>query len=264
MASKQKNSDNTASDSHTMLNPNQQTKNDVDYATRMEAFLPASMGTNMDKLRNFSKFVPRQALSLFLAKHEMFQKILNVHGNIVECGVHLGGGLMTWAKLSAIYESVNHTRRVIGFDTFSGFTGMNEKDGGEDRDCKIAGGLAVDSYEDIQHCLSLFDQNRPIGHIPRAELVRGDACKTIPQYVEKNKHLVVAMLYLDFDVYEPTKVALQTFLPRMPKGAIIAFDELNDPVWPGETMAVLETVGLQNLRIQRSPITSQFSYAVLE
>lgn len=264
MANEQENKICTTDKNYSMHNASQQAKSDIDYAAGMEAYLPRSMGTNMDKLRNFSKFVPRQALSLFLAKHEMFLKILNVHGNIIECGVHLGGGLMTWAKLSAIYEPVNHTRRVIGFDTFSGFTGMNEKDEGVDRDCKVAGGLAVDSYEDIQQCLTLFDQNRPIGHIPRAELVKGDACKTIPEYLDNNKHLVVAMLYLDFDVYEPTKVALETFLPRMPKGAIIAFDELNDPVWPGETLAVLETVGLQNLRIHRSPITSQFSYAVLE
>jgi hypothetical protein len=72
------------------------------------------------------------------------------------------------------------------------------------------------------------------------------------------------MLYLDFDVYEPTKVALETFLPRMPKGAILAFDELNQAAWPGETLAVLETVGLRNLRIQRFPYASGLSYAVLE
>ena len=247
-----------------MLNPTHQTPNDLSYVENMEQYYDSALGTNIDKLRNFMKFVPRQTLSLFLAKHEMFQKTLHIHGHIIECGVHLGGGLITWAKLSAIYEAVNHCRRVIGFDTFSGFTGLSEKDSGEDLDCKTEGGLATNAYEDIQQCIRLFDQNRPIGHIPRVELVKGDACKTIPEYVEKNKHLVVAMLYLDFDVFEPTKVALETFLPRMPKGAIIAFDELNDPVWPGETLAVIETIGLRNLRLQRSPITSQFSYAVLE
>jgi hypothetical protein len=264
MATDRQNSASTTSKNYTMHNASQQARSDIDYAAGMEAYLSDSMGTNMDKLRNFPKFAPRQALSLFLAKHEVFLRILNIHGNIIECGVHLGGGLMTWAKLSAIYEPVNHTRRVIGFDTFSGFAGISEKDEGVDWDCKVKGGLGVDSYEDIQQSLALFDQNRPIGHIPRAELVKGDACRTIPEYIESNKHLVVAMLYLDFDVYEPTKVALETFLPRMPRGAIIVFDQLNDEVWPGETLAVLETVGLRNLRIQRNPITSQFSYAVLE
>ena len=50
------------------------------------------------------------------------------------------------------------------------------------------------------------------------------------------------MLYLDFDIYEPTLTALENFLPRMPKGSVIAFDELNNPDWPGETMAFLESM----------------------
>ena len=106
--------------------------------------------------------------------------------------------------------------------------------------------------------------DRFIEHIPRVELVVGDAMQTIPEYVENNPHLVVAMLYLDFDLYEPTKMAIETFLPRMPKGSILAFDELNQESWPGETMAVLETVGLGNLRIERFPFTPQLSFAVLD
>jgi hypothetical protein len=94
-------------------------------------------------------------------------------------------------------------------------------------------------------------------------LIVGDAVASIPNFIEVNPHLVVAMLYLDFDLYEPTKVAIETFLPRMPKGAILAFDELNQAAWPGETQAVLETVGIRNLKIQRFPF-SQLSFALLE
>jgi hypothetical protein len=50
----------------------------------------------------------------------------------------------------------------------------------------------------------------------------------------------------------------------MPKGAVLAFDELDQAQWPGETMAVLETVGLRNLRIQRFPWHSALSFAVIE
>jgi hypothetical protein len=45
---------------------------------------------------------------------------------------------------------------------------------------------------------------------------------------------------------------------------VLAFDELNQAFWPGETLAVLETIGLRNLRIQRFPYMPQLSYAVLE
>jgi hypothetical protein len=72
------------------------------------------------------------------------------------------------------------------------------------------------------------------------------------------------LLYLDFDVYEPTKAAIEALRPHMPKGAAIVFDELYSRQWPGETLAVLETLGIANLRIKRFPHQPQISYAVLE
>lgn len=247
-----------------MLDPRHQTDLDRQFARELDGYFSRSLGTNLDKLRNFAKFAPRQALSIFLAKHELFQRVLRVHGHIIECGVFLGAGLMTWAQLSAIYEAYNHVRRVVGFDTFRGFLSIHAKDIGENVEYAVEGGLATNAYEDLQECIRLYDLNRPIGHIPRAELVMGDAMQTIPDYLKKNPHVVVAMLYLDFDLYEPTKLAIEAFLPRMPKGAILAFDELAQSAWPGETRAVLDTVGLRNLRLQRFPFTPQISFAVLE
>ncbi|HLO15685.1 MAG TPA: TylF/MycF/NovP-related O-methyltransferase [Anaerolineales bacterium] len=244
--------------------PTSQTKNDQAFSQGMERFFQQSLGSNMDKLRNFSKFVPRQSLSNFIAKHELFRHILTIHGHIIECGVFLGGGLMTWGQLSAIYEPVNHVRRVVGFDTFSGFPKIGDEDNGENPEYAVSGGLSTNAYDDIKEAIRLYDLNRPVGHIPRIELVVGDATKTIPQYVQNNPHLVVAMLYLDFDLFDPTRIAIEMLLPRMPKGAMIVFDELNQSAWPGETLAVLETVGLRNLRIQRFPYMPQLSYAILD
>jgi hypothetical protein len=103
--------------------------------------------------------------------------------------------------------------------------------------------------------------NRFIGHIPKVELVRGDANKTIPQYLQQNPQLIVSLLYLDFDIYQPTLTELKSFLPRMPKGAVIAFDELNSKDWHGESIAVLETLDLQDYRIERCPFGSAISFA---
>ena len=123
-------------------------------------------------------------------------------------------------------------------------------------------GLSVDSYNDLLKSIELFDMNRPVGHVPKVELVKGDANITIPKYIEDNPHVVVSLLYLDFDVYEPTKTALKYFIPRMPKGSIIAFDELNSPHWPGETIAVLEELSLKDYKIERFPFNSYISYTV--
>ena len=250
--------------SFSMLDPTTQSSADRAFAAEMTDFFAASLGSTMDKLRNFGKYAPRQSLALFLAKNEMFKRIVGIHGDVIECGVHLGGGLMTWAQLSAIYEPINHSRKVVGFDTFEGFPELHPQDGRPALDYARAGGLATGAEEDIRESVRLFDLNRPLGHIAKVGLVSGNAVATIPAYLEANPHLVVALLYLDFDLYEPTKAAIETLLPRMPRGAILAFDELNQRNWPGETRAALETVGIRNLKIERFPFTPQLSYAVLD
>ena len=246
-----------------MLDPRSRSAADREYEAGMESYFDASLGTNMDKLRSFAKFAPRQILSTFIAKSELFKHVLGVHGHIIEGGVFLGAGLMTWANLSAIHEPFNHVRRIVGFDTFSGIAAITPQDAGEGS-TQRPGGCAVDSLDDLKECIRLFDLNRPIGHIPRVELVAGDATKTMPAYIAGNRHVVVAMLYLDFGVYEPTRNALETFVPRMPKGAVLVFDELGQAACPGETQAALDTVGLRNLRIQRFPYATAISYAFLD
>ena len=94
-------------------------------------------------------------------------------------------------------------------------------------------------------------------------MVKGDANITIPQYIENNKHTLVSLLYLDFDIYEPTKTALDHFLPRMGKGSIIAFDEINNEDWPGETMALLESLNINNHRIESLPFEPNISFIQL-
>ena len=107
------------------------------------------------------------------------------------------------------------------------------------------------------------DSTRFLGHIPKVQLIKGDAASTIPAFVEEMPHLLISLLFLDFDLHEPTKVALDYFLPRMPGGAILAFDELDNPLWPGETQAMLECCGANNLRIQRLEFDPYIGFAVI-
>lgn len=238
---------------------------DHEYYRRLNEYYAASPGSHVDKLRAFTKYVPVAELNRFLAKSRVFERVLAVPGSIVECGVFGGGGLMTWATLSAILEPLNHVRKVIGFDTFEGFVRTTAQDASPASNPNaVAGGLAADAAADIAESVAIFDVYRPLGHIPKVELVKGDALRTIPDYVEKNPHLVVSLLYLDFDLYEPTRCALERFVPRMPKGAVVAFDELNHRAWPGETAAVLDTLGIRALKLERLPFQPQIAFACLD
>ena len=233
-----------------------------------ERYWDESAGTNNVKLENFTKYVTRETLTKFLTRNEVFLKQLHVNGSIVEMGVARGVSLMTWAHLSAIYEPVNYLREIIGFDTFTGFPEISDKDGkkGTKSEHTIKGGFRVERnmQKDIERAIEISDITRFLGHIPKTRLVAGDIMKTLPEFLENNPHLVVSLLHLDVDLYEPTRLALELLVPRMPRGAVILFDELNMRQFPGETLATLETVGISNLSLTRFPYATCMSYAVIE
>jgi hypothetical protein len=197
----------------------------------------------------FPMFTTRQNLCRFVARYEIVKRILNTKGAIVECGVHSGASLLWFAQLSAIFEPFHYTRQIIGFDTFNGFPSVDAKDPQH----ATVGDFGDADFQVLEEAISLYDRNRPIAHIPKIELIKGDACDTIPQYIRENPHLLVSLLYLDFDLYKPTKIALETFVPRMPKGSIIAFDELGEKRWQGETAAFLELFKLDDRTIEALP-----------
>src|SRR5947209_7539680 len=140
------------------------------------------------KLENFPKYVRRQHLKRFLAMYELFKLALPVKGSIVECGVFRGFSLMSWAKLSSILEPENLTRRIYGFDSFSGFPSVcgNDRTGSGIAE---VGDFETSSYDELLELVRVYDQDRFLGHIPKVQLVRGDATKTIPDFVRENRHL---------------------------------------------------------------------------
>jgi hypothetical protein len=241
--------------------------------TAVEKSLMSRLATAFDtsslppelRLQNFPRHVRRQDVARFLAKHELFRLVLGVHGSIVECGVWAGGGLLSWVHFSAIHEPYNHTRRVIGFDTFAGFPGVHEKDRAHGTSEHLEAGAlrtATGIQQEIEQLAALHDQNRPLGHIPKVELVPGDACATLPRYVAEHPHLLISLLYLDFDLYAPTKAALEHLYPRVVQGGLVVFDELHCPEFPGETTALLEQFDLRQTAVRRLPFDPYISYFV--
>ena len=216
------------------------------------------------KLENFPKYVKRQNLTRFLALYELYKRILPIKGSIVECGVFRGFGVMSWLKFSSILEPANLTRRIYGFDSFAGFPSVSKFDKTNIKKNLKAGDLFADSKEEILELARINDSTRFLGHIPKVNLIKGDATKTIPKFIKNTPHLLISLLFLDFDLYKPTKVALKNFLPKMPKGAIIAFDELDNPLWPGETKAMTEFFRDNKLKIQRFPFDPYIGYAILD
>ena len=228
----------------------------------LELYSSSDLNTQT-KLENFPLFARRQNLTRFLSLYEIYKLILPVKGSIIECGVNYGFGVMTWHKLSAILEPVNLTRRIYGFDTFEGFPSLQNEDLGAHSDHIKVGDLKAESYSELSSLIKNADKSRFLGHVEKTFLIKGDVMETIPKFIEENPHLLVSLLFLDFDLFEPTKIALEYIFPRMPKGAVIAFDELDNPLWPGETLAMLDFFKEKKLKIQRSEFDPYIGYAII-
>lgn len=192
-------------------------------------------------------FASRFSVNDMLIRVELFKKIRNVSGAIVECGVAQGNHLMLFGHLSSILEPYAINRRILGFDSFAGFRSISDndpKDISEDD-------FGNSSADIIRKSVELYDMNRAAGHMKRVEIVEGDATETIPKYVNQHPELTIALLYLDFDIYEPTVSALTHLLPLVCKGGIVALDEFNYGKFPGETQAVKEILNIQDIELKR-------------
>ena len=217
------------------------------------------------KFKNFSKYVRRYEIARFLVQYELFKKVIGIKGCIVECGVYLGSGIMTWAKLSATLEPYSFLRKIYGFDTFEGFPSVSDADLTGTGAVAEVGRLkpSYDAFSELKDCIKEFDKTRYLSHKEKVILIKGNALVTIPEFLKHNQHLLVSLLYLDFDLYEPTLLAIDNFLPRMPKGSIIAFDELNDEKSPGETKALLEALNLNDHKLECFPFEPHISWITI-
>ncbi len=202
-------------------------------------------------------FANRIAVTAALSRIELFKMVQDIPGAIVECGVYKGNSLMLYMQLSMILEPYAINRSIIGFDTFQGFASIDQKEDPAD----INESMFSDTDETlIQDMIDANDLVRPVNRIPRCEIVKGDILETVPAFVKTRPDLVVAMLILDTDLYSSTKVALETFLPYMPKGAIVVLDEVAYRNFPGETAALRDVLDLNKVELKRLPFDSSVGY----
>jgi hypothetical protein len=194
-----------------------------------------------------------------LALHELYQRVRDVPGAIVECGVFRGGSFTTWAILRNLLES-EHTRQLIGFDTFGTFP-----DASTETDQRI-----VDHIADVAGLECIGDdqlretlRNRDRGLDANVTLVPGDVVETVPRYVAEHPELAISLLMIDTDLYEPAVTCLDTLMPHVTPGGIVIVD--NYGVFPGETRAVREYAREHpGTRLQRAPYTSHLTHFTVE
>ena len=230
----------------------------------LHALLEACPIPREEMLANLGVFLTRQSLSRTLFMADLYRRIIEVHGIVIELGVRWGRDLALFQALRGIYEPYNYTRRIVGFDSFDGFPSVDAKDGSAE--IASSGAYRVtDGYDAyLGDVLDQHERESPLAHIRKHELIKGDATQTLPAYLEEHPETIVAFAYFDFDIYEPTKRCLEAIRPHLTRGSVLGFDELCHPDFPGETLALKEVLGLDSHRLRRSPIGSYPSFLVIE
>lgn len=212
-----------------------------------------------------SLYLSRQELARMLVLSDIYRKhVLETHGVLFEFGTCYGRTAAILTNLRGIFEPFNFTRKLAIFDTFSGLAGVSEQDGAHElaQDGAYSAGR---NYEDhLEAVLQYHESEAPIAHISKHEIVKGDATKTLEDYLKRRPETIVSLAYFDFDIYAPTKKALDLLRPHLTRNSVLVFDQLNCPEYPGETVALAEAFGLNNCRIQRSPLTPWMSWMVTE
>lgn len=179
-----------------------------------------------------------------LARYEIFRMTKNVPGDIVECGVFKGAGLMYWLKLLRIFAPAS-PKRVIGFDTFDDAFDATllpyEKRSAESYLQEATfGGVSTD---DILKCA------KEAGLEKGVELVKGDVQKTAERYIAENPGTRISLLHLDLDTYAGTKAALEFLYPVVSPGGVIVLDEYGMRGW-GESDAVDEYFASREVKVR--------------
>jgi Macrocin-O-methyltransferase (TylF) len=213
---------------------------------------------------NLGLFIRSGALAKILWLQELYEHILHMPGAIIEFGVWWGQTLALMKNFRAIYEPYNHSRRIIGFDTFKGYASISNEDVVSDT-IKPGGYAVSDQYDEyLNQLLAYHQQENVLSHIKKHELIKGDATETIGPYLAQHQELIVALAIFDMALYQPTKKCLEAIKPRLVKGSVLAFDELNSADYPGETMALRETLEISEYSIKRSKFLPDRTFLIIE
>ncbi|MEE8544600.1 MAG: TylF/MycF/NovP-related O-methyltransferase [Alphaproteobacteria bacterium] len=161
----------------------------------------------------------------------------SVPGDVVECGVWRGGSMMAAARV--LMDEGDRERRLVLYDTFEGMTEPGPED------LSASGKPALRSYKKRLRrgqggwARAGLDEVKAnligTGYPPqRLRFVKGPVEQTLPDEAAG----AIALLRLDTDWYQSTRVELEHLFPRLSKGGVLMIDDYGR--WMGQRQAVDE------------------------
>ncbi|CEO08217.1 CalS11 [[Clostridium] sordellii] len=200
-----------------------------------------NISNSWDYENGFYLTSPVNRMGKQLAQYELYKKIVNIPGEILEFGVYKGASIIRFATYRELLENT-YSRKIIGFDIFGEFPKTdNDDDNKFIQRFEEQGGNGIS-----KEALEYFIKNKNINNI---ELIKGNVFDTLDEFLEKNKQIKISLLHLDLDVYKPTKFILEKLYERMVPGGIIVFDDYGTV--KGATDAIDEFLKEKNKKTEK-------------
>lgn len=201
-----------------------------------------------DGFNNFILSSDTKVFGKLLARSLLFNQIKDVPGDIVECGVFKGTGILTFLKLKK-FLSPNSVKKIIGFDYFDTKSLLN---GLVDKDKEAMSALF--SGRDFSHDNFYYEYLKNLiiscGFKDHDfNLIKGDVSETVPKFLENRPGMKISLLYLDLDLEKPTYDVLNCAWERVSRGGIIVFDEYGFHNW-SESKGVDRFLENKNIEIK--------------
>ena len=149
-----------------------------------------------------------------------FDMIEDVEGEIIECGIGRSRSLLI---LCSLLIGHNSKRKLIAYDSFSGFPAPTEED------CSFRNPKAGEwstspsgkyLYTEDFCKMVLKSAEIPLQNVDLT-LVKGFFGETLPH----NNSKQIALLNIDGDLYQSYKDCLNNLFPKVAKGGVILFDD---------------------------------------
>lgn len=193
-------------------------------------------------------------LGNYLSHYELYKKIINLPGDVIELGVFKGSSLIQFCTFRELLEN-ERSRKIIGFDVFGEFPQANNYG-----DKIFRENWVKSTNNDFLSDEELYESLK-LKNISNVELIKGDIKNTVPEYLSRNPHLKIALLHIDTDIYEPAKIGLELLYDKIVWGGVIVLDDYATVA--GETLAVDEFFENKNYIINKFPMShSKPSYII--
>lgn len=245
----------------TKLSPQQETTYQIETTASNEQLLARQKLVEMfeqsplsleDKLFNIGMYTRSSVLVKFLVLSDIYKKIKDIPGCLIEFGTWWGQNLILLENLRAIHEPFNKQRMIIGFDTFSGYTSLSDQDKQSEVWNENSYSTGTEYIEYLQALLRVHEGSNVLGHLQgRHQLIAGDVELTAPAYFQQHPETIVAFAYFDMALYRPTKAALEAVKPHLVSGSVLLLDELTWAESPGEAIAFKEVFGRDEVLMEK-------------